>query len=330
MANSKLYNINQCALYKIGSKSRLALVLGVSLDRLLSLASRENNYRVFLLPEKICPFTKKITKERWVQEPKTELRAIHERIQKLLKKITPPDYAHGAVKGRSYCTNAIVHKDSHCVATFDIRKYYPSTPKSHVFNFFHDQLLCAPDVAALLATLTCYKGQSTADKLGLPTGSPLSPILALYANKPLFEKLNLLAVSNELKFTCYFDDLTFSGGTLPLGLTHLVTVTLEQHGHLLSVKKTRLFRRNASKHVTGIVIYKNMIRVPYSRFLKVRGITAAIDIKHVAGKLLLAQRLAGLLGEAAFIDKRYSSWANSSYDYLNVIKEIAVIDDVPF
>jgi len=330
----KRYGLDQCALYKIGSKARLALVLGDSVDRLLFLASSANNYRVFLLPEETCQFTKKVTKERWVQEPKPELRRIHERIQKLLRRVTPPDYAHAAIKGRSYSSNAIVHKDAHRVATFDIRKFYPSTSKSHVYNFFADQLQCAPDVAALLTALTSYKGGSATDRTGLPTGSPLSPILSLYANKPLFEKLNNLALSNGLKFTCYVDDLTFSGDALPLGLTHLVKKALEQHGHLLSVNKTRIFRGNQGKHVTGVVIYKSKIYVPHSRFLKARGVMAAIDAEaHAVGKLPLTQKLAGLLGEAAFLDKRYSSWAKRSYSDLKLVKEQAeneVVNDVPF
>jgi len=324
MKKSSLYAINQCALYKLGSKSKLALRLGVPVGQLLELARSENNYREFLLPEEICPYTQKVKRERWVQEPKKKLRLIHERIQKLLKKVIPPDYAHASIKGKSYSSNAIAHKDAHCIATFDIRKFYPSTSKSHIYNFFHDQLQCAPDVAALLTALTCYKGTLPTDRAGLPTGSPLSPLLSLYSNKPLFDKMNQLAISNGLKFTCYVDDLTFSGDSIPLGLTHFVTHLLEQHGHKISVKKTRIFRRNQGKHVTGIFIFNNMIRVPHNRFWKARGIKAAIDTeKDTTKKIQLIQKLAGLLGEAAFLDRRYADWAKSSYEHLKLVKEIA-------
>jgi RNA-directed DNA polymerase len=322
MSKSKLYPANQCALYKIGSKTRLAKVLGTSVERLISLARGQNNYRLFELPEEICPFTKKVTKARWVQEPKPELRRIHERIQSLLKRVIPPTYAHAAIKGRSYCSNAIAHKSAHRVATFDIRKFYPSTLKSHVFNFFSDQLRCAPDVAALLASIVCYT--SSTDRSGLPTGSPLSPILSLFANKPLFDELNQIALSNGLTFTCYVDDLTFSGASLPPGLTYQVTVSLKRHGHLLSNKKTRIFSGLQVKHVTGVVIYKNNIYVPHSRFMKARAVSAAIDAeKKASDKLPLIQKLAGLLGEAAFLDKRYSTWAKRSYNNLKVVKKRA-------
>ena len=74
-----LYHINQCALYKVGSKAKLAQILGISVASLLAIVKKPR-YREFLLPEEVCPFTGKITKERWVQEPLGELRAIHERL----------------------------------------------------------------------------------------------------------------------------------------------------------------------------------------------------------------------------------------------------------
>ena len=281
---AKFYDLNQCALYRVRSKLRLALLLHTPLPRLFFLANNDNNYRIFLLPEETCPFTGKVTKERWVQEPKPELRGIHERLQRLLRQVTPPSYAHAAVKGRSYRSNALAHVTSDRIATFDVKKFYPSTSESRVHNFFADQLLCAPDVAAILAKLTCYQG-------GLPTGSPFSPILSLYANKPMFEDLGRLALTHALKFTCYVDDLTFSGDVLPRGLTALVTNIIEQHGHLISIRKTRIFRQNQGKHVTGVVLFKNSIHVPHSRFLKARMISVAIKNTKLAAERFLVSSL---------------------------------------
>lgn len=324
MLKPKLYPANQCALYKCGSKARLAKILGTTVERLVFLSLSQNNYRTFEIPQEICPFTNKITKARWVQEPKPELRRIHECIQKLLRRVQPPTYAHAAIKGRSYCSNAIAHKNGIRVATFDIRKFYPSTLKSHIFNFFAEQLNCAPDVSALLASLVCYTSASAPERPGLPTGSPLSPILSLFANKPMFDELYQLAISNGLEFTCYVDDLTFSGDSFPAGLTHHVTVLLKKNGHLLSEEKTRIFGEHQAKHVTGVVINKNNIFVPHSRFMKARAVSAAIDAeKQSSDQLPLVQKLAGLLGEAAFLDKRYATWAKRSYSKLKIVKESA-------
>lgn len=324
MAKRDLYDVNQCALYKLGSKTRLAQLMGVPKSRLLALANRTDNYRVFPLPQEVCQFTGRVRKARLVQEPKPELRRVHERIQTLLSRVRPPEYGHGAVKGRSYRSNAEAHINGRRVATFDVRKFYPSTSRSAVRNFFADQLYCAPDVADILARLCCYGnvGESSIG-MGLPTGSPLSPVLSLYANKPMFDALHDYAGRHQLIFTCYVDDLTFSGNVLPRGLSRFVARIVGSYGHTLAIEKTHLFPRNGVKHVTGVVLSGNEIKVPHSRFLKARAIASAIA-KHapadVQQRLSLQRKLAGLLGEAAFLDRRYAGWANRSYADLRVVQ----------
>ncbi|CAB3639659.1 hypothetical protein CEY09_18775 [Achromobacter marplatensis] len=327
MAKRELYDINQCALYRLGSKTRLSILIGVPKSKLLALVNSLENYRVFPLPQEVCQFTGKVRKERLVQEPKPELRRVHERIHKLLSRVRPPEYGHAAVRGRSYRSNAEAHINGRRVATFDVRRFYPSTSLSAVRNFFADQLCCAPDVADILARLCCYRNVKEASSLlGLPTGSPLSPLLSLYANKPLFDALYHYAGRHKLVFTCYVDDLTFSGALLPRGLSQFVTKMVESCGHTLAQEKTRFFRSNQVKHVTGIVISDNEIKVPHARFLKARAIASAIA-KHapadVQQRLLLQRKLAGLLGEAAFLDGRYAGWANRSYVDLRAIQEEA-------
>lgn len=323
----KFYDLNQCALYRVGSKSRLAALLGIELRRLIFLASQQENYRIFLLPEQVCPFTAKVTKERWVQEPTLELRRIHERLQKLLRQVTPFQYAHAAVKGRSYRSNAVAHIGANRLATFDVRKFYPSTLPSHVYNFFAEKLLCEPDVAVILTKLTCYQN-------GLPTGSPLSPLLSLYANSSMFEELNQLAVAHSLTFTCYVDDLTFSGNSLPKGLAVLVSNIVKKHGHQLADTKTRFFRQGQSKHVTGCVLIENAISVPNIRFKKARAIATAIDnAPNAAEKLSLHKKLVGLYGEAKFLDSRFTAKAKLACVNLKIANENAkremMYNDVP-
>ncbi|WP_083460646.1 reverse transcriptase family protein, partial [Gulbenkiania mobilis] len=301
------YTIDQCALYRLGSKARLSAVLGITLDWLLQLAESEKNYCLFNLPEEVCPFTRRVKKARAVQAPKNGLRTVHERILHLLRPIILPTYAHAGIKGKSYRSNAAAHKDSPRLAAFDIRKFYPSTTASRVYYFFADKMLCSPDVARLLTALTCYKN-------GLPTGSPLSPLLSLHANMPMFDSLEALALSNDLVFTCYVDDLTFSGEKLPIGLPRLVKGIVEKYGHKVSEEKTRLYRRRQGKHVTGTVLLDGRILVPNTRFHKARAISAALaSERDPALRLELGRKLSGLLGEAAFIDDRYAKWASDSY-----------------
>lgn len=311
--------LNQSALYSIGSKARLATVLQTTVDHLVRLAASIENYKTFPLPEETCRFTGKVRKERWVQEPKKDLRKVHERVQTLLRRITPPQYSHAAVKGRSYRSNAIAHQNAVRVATFDIRKFYGSTSDSRVHNFLVQQMRCAPDVAALLTKLLCCEGY-------LPTGSPLSPLLSLYANGPMFDELDRLAFEHGMTFTCYIDDLTFSGLHIPKGLPELVKRIVERHGHCLAEGKTKIYRKNQIKHVTGVVLHKNRIGVPHSRMLKARAILKAIGMEtDLQNKITLSQKLAGLLGEAAYLDPKYAARAKKSYMQLRALQQTAIV-----
>lgn len=305
--HEKRYSLNQCVLYKIASKARLAAILGAPLRTLESLAEDAGNYKLYERPAEVCPFTGKPTKARAVQEPVEALKAVHARIQSLLIRIKVPDYCHGAMPGRSYRTNAKVHLSSMKVATFDIRKFFPTTSVSRVYDFFRDRLCCSPDVSALLSQLCTYNG-------ALATGSPVSPVLSYLANALMFEELAEVAIAWSLKFTVYVDDLTFSGDVIPTGLRDRVKAIVEKNGHRLHEDKTRVFGAGEVKHITGVVINAGKISVPHVRFLKARGIQDALDRAVDSDeKLTLLRKLAGLLGEAAYLDPAFRIAADRAY-----------------
>lgn len=306
------YQLDQCALYKTRSKNRLAEILHIGVPALKSIAA-DANYKVFVLPSETCEFTGKIRKSRQVEEPKKSLKTLHERIRDLLSRVAHPDYAHAAVKKRSYRSNAEFHKASDVAATFDVKAFYPSTSEQTVFLFFLHQLKCAPDVAGLLSRLVCYR--AIPDKPGcLPTGSPLSPLLSIYANKPMFDALERLARERDLKFTCYVDDLTFSGAVVPANLERRVASIVKSHGHALANAKSRFFGKGMPKHITGVVLHQGKVAVPFGRFKKARRIEMAISkAEELPEKIRLMRKLSGLLGEAAYLDGRYKIWATKSY-----------------
>lgn len=318
------YQINQSCLYKVGSRSRLADLLFLDKADLAGLIG-ERSYKVFTIPEQIDPFSRKVKKKRIVQEPKRSLRRVHDRILHLLNRIEVPAYVHAAVKGRSYRSNAAVHAtDAHEVATFDIKAFYPSVSSLFVRDFFRTKLKCAPDVATVLTNLCTYKS-------ALPTGSPLSPLLSYFSCADMFEALNQLAQRNGLTFTCYVDDLTFSGPKIPGDLESSVKSILRRYGHVLAMKKTTKYKAYSPKSVTGCILYNNAVHVPHNRFRKARALAAAIEVSAdpaVAHKL--RERLAGLLGEAACLDSRYTLWKENAVRLLRLsAKRIAAVNAVP-
>ena len=308
------YDLDQCALYKVRSKRRLAEVLGRNLKELTCLSKDKGNYKVFELPESICVFTGKKTKARLVHDPIPELKSLHRRIQTLISRVKIPDYCHGGAKGRSYRTNAHTHVDSYEVATFDLKSFFSSTTAPQIFSFFRNDMQCAADIAGLLTDLCTYKR-------ALPTGSPLSPLLAFWANRALFATLDKRAKELDLKLSVYVDDVTISGRHLPRSLPTQVEGIVTKFGHKLATHKTRVFGHNSPKHVTGVVIHRGKLSVPHTRFQKARSIYRAISMAaDDAQRESLAAKLGGLLGEAAYIDARYKPWAKRTYAELAHIK----------
>nr|WP_315230117.1 reverse transcriptase family protein [uncultured Limnohabitans sp.] len=308
------YPLHQCALYKVGSKRRLSHLLGLDLKELISLSKKTGNYSVFEMPAEVCEFTGKVKKARWVQNPVPELKELHRRIQTLLSRVAVPAYCHGGPKGRSYRSNAAVHVSATYVATFDLKSFFPSTKAEQVFSFFFDDLKCAPDVAGLLTDLCTYQR-------ALPTGSPVSPLLAFWANHALFSTLQKRAQEQNLNLSVYVDDVTFSGKSLPSDLVFQVESIVQKYGQRLSTNKTKRFGPNSPKHVTGVVIHNGRLMVPHARFYKARAIERAIKNALEDGRReLLTAKLGGLLGEAAFIDARYKAWAERCYEDLALIK----------
>jgi hypothetical protein len=209
-----------------------------------------------------------------------------------------PKYMQFALKGTSYKNNAQMHLSGKCVATLDIRNFFGSTSKSKVFNFFNSLLKAPGDVASLYADLT------TVDNC-LPTGSPLSQLLSFYANKTLFDELDAIANEHGLTFTCYVDDLTFSGESISRKFLWQIEDKIRKYGHVVASTKTRVFEADMPKHITGVVVHEGSIRVPNVRYRKIRLIKSAIHgngNNYGLTRKELEYKLGGLLGEAAYLD----------------------------
>lgn len=295
----KSYELCQSALYNTSTKSKLASLFSIDIQTLRECIGDYHQFDMIPEPD---PFKSgKPPKARKVQKPAPRLLAIHERILKLLRCVRVPDYMQFALKGTSYKRNAEAHLQKRNVATLDIRNFFGSTSKSKVFNFFKEDLKSPGDVANLYADLVTFENF-------LATGSPLSPLMSFYANKNLFDDLYNLASAYDLTFTCYVDDLTFSGDKISDGFLWKVKKIIAAYGHAIASGKTKLFRNGRPAHITGVVVHEGAVRVPNARYRKIRLIKEAIASgKEMHGLSIreLEYKLAGLLGEAAYLDSSH-------------------------
>jgi len=240
--SNKQYNIHQSPLYKLNSKSKLSSILHI--DNLSNLL-RDGHYNRFEM------------NGRQIESPCKELKRVHKRVLKLLSRINTPDYLISGKKGLSYVDNAKVHTRRCNLVKMDIKKFYPSSKKEYVFRLFHYKFRMAEDVAWILTELLTCDGH-------IPTGSPVSQILAFMIFADTFEEINNLAITHGCCFTLYVDDITISStGNIPRKLIYAIRNELKKVNLNLSGKKTRFYSLNKTKCVTGCVITPDgELRIP--------------------------------------------------------------------
>jgi hypothetical protein len=239
--------IEECFLYAIDSPKDLARRLSTPSITLgpkdvADLASGPANYKFFKI------------NDRPIQEPKARLQAVHGRVHKLLSRVAVPEYLHSAVKGKSYLSNALAHDASEPVIKVDIKKFFASVPEAAVVRFLRNSCKCRSDVARLFARVLVCNGK-------IATGSSVSPILAYYAFKPMFDEIAALANQSGLQFTCYVDDMTLSGAGATNAIVIKVRAIIARYG--LKSHKVRKFAATLPKVITGVCVAPEGIRVPH-------------------------------------------------------------------
>jgi retron-type reverse transcriptase len=227
------------------------------LGELLSLSEPELRRLVEAAPAlyRVFPLRGAAGKKRWIEAPHPQLKRIQRRVlRRLLYRLQPHPAAHGFVPGRSIVSNARPHVGRRWVLTLDLKDFFPTTREEAVREALRPlRGLRAAEREAVLR-LVLRRG-------ALPQGAPTSPHLANLAFRPLDQELERLARSNDLDYTRYADDLTFSGEALPRGLVSEAARLLRGRGYRLAPHKTRRMGRHVRQRVTGLVINEG-VRLP--------------------------------------------------------------------
>jgi hypothetical protein len=280
-------SLDRSPLYGTTSCARLAHddVLGFSPDQLMALTRDHNAYRAFT----------RITggKKRAVTQPLGDLQKVHDRLFDLLDRIEKPDYLHSGVRSRSHVTNACVHRGHKPMVKIDIRRFFPSIDVPRVNRFFSRQMACAAPVAELLTRLCTFRGH-------VPIGSRMSQHLAYFAASPMLEDLHRLSLRQGVQFTCYVDDLSFSGtGATPSFLWRVKRVV---HHHRFSHHNDRCYQADDRKTITGVTLTGDTVSVPSRHIGQMRRDERALDRLCVADRLKAINRLIGSMAAASDIE----------------------------
>lgn len=281
MPSRPTHTLDQSSLFKLGSRSKLAGLLGISTAELRALSAGDTLYSEFDIPKKSGGGL------RHVENPCRALKRVQARLAKLLARINPPDFLFCPVKRRCYVTNAAAHRGNRVVQCLDIRKFFPSTPQRRVFWFFHSVMRCERDIAGLFANLACYQGH-------LPTGSPLSPIMAYFAYYDLWERIAAFCKERGYTFTVYIDDVTISGARVPKA--DIWEVRKMIHGMGLRYHKEKTFVDQPAE-VTGVVLRDGELLAPFRQHKKMHEVRARFAKATDEDRETLLGRVAGIEGQ---------------------------------
>ncbi|WP_349370174.1 reverse transcriptase family protein [Salinarimonas sp.] len=243
------YPIESSPFFKCPRQSDLARTLGLSKKDLHNLVRwREYNYRDWVDDVN--------GKRRRIAVPVGDLRRVHERIQKLLGRVILPEYVFSPRKGKKQPDNAAFHADAKAFFQLDIKQFYPSTTREHVFRFCKYRLGMSDDVSGQFAKLTTFEGR-------LPFGSPLSPILCVLVHMDMFDEIASLCTTKTCKLSVWVDDLTISGASIDGELIAGVKAAIRRKG--FRYHKVKKSRSEYGVEITGIFM-RNGDCVPKAAF----------------------------------------------------------------
>jgi RNA-directed DNA polymerase len=158
-------------------------------------------------------------------------------------------YEHDVDK-RNILTNASSHlrKDYMLKLDFDEFFYQIDCPK--LKNIFNDYTLFSflPETEEFLTKFVTLYGR-------LPMGSPTSPALSNFSTILLDNELLTWCRHNNIVYTRYVDDLTFSSEK-PITNAHIqnISVILNSHRFRIDPSKTKKYGEKDKKEVTGLIV----------------------------------------------------------------------------
>lgn len=278
------------ALFRLTSPRRLADILLIPPTALERLASAGDDNYLIRSDRK---------SSRIIEEPKPQLKLVHERFARLLAQIETPNYLHSGVKGRSYITNANAHSADYSCIKLDIKKFFPSSSSYYVQRFFEEVLEYPPDVASRAKRLLTYAGH-------LPTGGNASTILSFWAYKPMFDEIEELAKRHQCEFTVYVDDMSITGVFANRRCQQEARKIIARYA--LRAHKAKSFSPNQPRVLTGIAKTRRGREVPHRR---AKGIALLENEEAAAStaaeKMKLLPTLIGKLSEASIVDPSWSA-----------------------
>ncbi|QNK88341.1 RNA-directed DNA polymerase [Sporosarcina sp. resist] len=238
-------------------------------------------------------------------------------LYKILYKVETPKCVKGFKLGSSIVDNAIPHVNKNYVLNLDFKNFFETIKEKQIITVF-TSLGYNKIVSSALSKICNYNGS-------LPQGSPSSPYLSNLVCRNLDNKIIELIKFEDVTYTRYADDLTFSSNQKLDSLIPLLEELIVSEKFKINESKTRMQLKNQRQLVTGLVV-NSQVSVPrkYIRelrseiyYCKKYGVSGHMDRKgilysnyklHLYGKALYIKMVDKSKGESFLKELDKINW----------------------
>lgn len=230
------------------------------------------------------------------------IKSLHKRLIFLFN-VEICSYLKSGVKKESHLTNAKLHENSKFFLLLDIKSFYPSITKNKIKNQLIRTYKQSSNVSEFIANAVTVPQKKALNKRALVTGSVLSQYFAYVINKKMFDELDDLSRKENIIFSVYVDDISFSSKSIiPYKFHQKVYSIVNKYGY--KVHNGKVFRGKISNKsiITGIKVTKHGFRLQDKHKFEIKRV---LETKEY---LLKPKRLEGLLNYALQVNPKYTKY----------------------
>ena len=340
---TNLIKNTESKLYNRGSKKYIADLLSDKDKNIVFTKNDLNNILYKYDKKEIIFYENKKTKQQYRKEPKdytskkyrkfTDVpeprKTALKKLNNYLSELSIPDYVFAKTDG-GYVKNARHHRGNTNFLLIDIASFYPNCKFKEVKCFFMSGggFKMKNDLAQRMAELVTVPDKSNSKIRVIPQGFPTSTLMSFFAYKKMFAELNKLAIENNLVFSTYVDDVTFSTNNEKFDFNNIlnkIDIILKKYDHKRKTEKTQICLLNNGEcpTITGIWIKRHKVRASSKIYKKLifnyRWLTSnpIIDSKSYLNAWKHFVALDGLLNTIDYIETVNKRKRDFIRDYLN-------------
>lgn len=186
--------------------------------------------------------------KRVIYDPNYVLKKVQRNIlNNVLSGFKVSKYAMAYVIGKSVKDNANMHVNKKVILKLDIKDFFNNISFMDIYNKVFLEEYFPKQVRTILTYLCTYNEF-------LPQGAPTSSYISNLIMRDFDEKIGLFCESNDISYTRYSDDMTFSGNFNVKMVIFKVKDELKKMGMQLNYDKIHVIHNNMSQQVTGITV----------------------------------------------------------------------------